>query len=167
MNSRRGPARLFVTAMGLLIFAGAGYAQIQPSKTQSSSAWAMQESPNDGGKSSWIALGTSGAVGTPDGPELRLSVSNRKTEPLELRVTFKTPGRKGDCVVTKTLAPSGKIEFACHQDSLLPEKTYPVTIEVFKQGKQKRVERVRLSYRFGRDDIARLEERIAKMRPGR
>jgi hypothetical protein len=167
MDSQRGPVRLIVSTFALLIIILPGYAQVQPSRMQGSSAWATQESSRSGDKSSWITLGRSGAVGTPDGPELHLSVTSKKSEPLEIKVTFKTPGPGEACELTKTVAPSVRTVFACPQTSLQPDRTYPVMVDVFKQGEKRRADRIRLSYRFGRNDIARLEERIAKMRPGR
>lgn len=163
MTLRRG---LTVTGLALLFLAGTTSAQHQPSRMQSESAWATQHSAHDSTKSSWITLSRGGAVGTPDGPELRLSVSSKKGVPLDVKVTFRMEGAE-DCVVTRTIAPSGKAGFACTQSSLVAEKTYPVTIEIFKQGKSKRVDRLRFSYRFGKNDIARLEDRIARMKPGR
>jgi len=164
MHWRRG---IIVSSAAALLLVMPGYAQMQPSRGSGKTVYNMESGSAPGSRSSWVEIGRSGAVGTPSGPEIRIAVTNKQDRPLRVKVLFEAEGKNGKCERTRELKPKEIVNFSCLQDSLESDRSYPVTIEVFKADRKRRVDVVRLRYAFGEREVAQIESQVARMKPGR
>jgi hypothetical protein len=164
MGQRSG--RTLVRATGALVILGA--------MTLSAPAWSqgieslgipydrqltldrkLPESP----ASRYVRITQAGAVRTLDGPALHVRVTNITDEPIHVAVAFDPPGQAADCTEAADLDPAIGQRYVCPQPMIRSGVRYPVTIEVRTTGKRAPVERIRQTYRFGKDHLAALAGR--------
>ncbi len=112
--------------------------------------------------SRYVRISHAGAVSTPDGPALHVRVTNITDEPIHVAVRFDAPGREADCADAADLDPAIGQRYICRQEVIRSGVKYPVTIEIRTAGKREPVERIRRSYRFGKDHLAALAGRTGR-----
>ena len=122
----------------------------------------FEKSVPDTRASRYVRISHAGAISTTDGPALHVRVTNIADEPIQVEVKFDAPGRDADCSEAADLDPDTGQRYVCPQATIRPGITYPVTVEVRSPGKRWPIERIRRSYRFGKENVTALAGRGAR-----
>ncbi len=119
--------------------------------------------------SQWVSITMGGMMAFPEtGPALALNFANTSNTTLDVTVSFKAPGHKQQCEVTKHIKRNSSTLFQCSQTSITTNMDYPITIAIHtlgELGEKDLVETTNTKFRFSEIDAKAFEELRKALKP--
>jgi len=109
--------------------------------------------------SQWVAISGGSIIGEKGGqPTLTVSITNKKNQPLWVKVNFDSPDPSQSCEATKEITPNASAMYACSQNEIVADVPYPISVATFSdQALTQSLEIKQTKMQFKAQDIAALK----------